>query len=101
MKRGGQVIYAGPVGHHSYKLIEYFEVRKPIPGQILLPSYLSATLLDLKGKNIFIAQAIPGVPKIRDGYNPATWMLEISSPAAETHLGVDFAEVYSNSPLFQ
>lgn len=70
MKRGGQVIYAGPLGHHSYKLIEYFE-------------------------------AVPGVPKIKDGYNPATWMLEVSSPAAETHLGVDFAEVYSNSPLFQ
>jgi len=26
MKRGGQVIYAGPLGHHSQKLIEYFEV---------------------------------------------------------------------------
>ncbi|KAM7255061.1 hypothetical protein ACFE04_020302 [Oxalis oulophora] len=25
MKRGGQVIYAGPLGHHSQKLIEYFE----------------------------------------------------------------------------
>ena len=27
MKRGGQVIYAGPLGRHSHKLIEYFEVR--------------------------------------------------------------------------
>ena len=26
MKRGGQVIYAGPLGRHSHKLIEYFEV---------------------------------------------------------------------------
>ncbi|EPS70689.1 hypothetical protein M569_04071, partial [Genlisea aurea] len=26
MKRGGQVIYAGPLGHHSQKIIEYFEV---------------------------------------------------------------------------
>lgn len=26
MKRGGQVIYAGPLGRHSDKLIEYFEV---------------------------------------------------------------------------
>ncbi|XP_039118156.1 LOW QUALITY PROTEIN: pleiotropic drug resistance protein 2-like [Dioscorea cayenensis subsp. rotundata] len=25
MKRGGQVIYAGPLGHHSANLIEYFE----------------------------------------------------------------------------
>ena len=27
MKRGGQVIYAGPLGRQSHKLIEYFEVR--------------------------------------------------------------------------
>jgi hypothetical protein len=27
MKRGGQVIYMGPLGHHSHNLIEYFEVR--------------------------------------------------------------------------
>ena len=26
MKRGGQVIYAGPLGRHSHKLVEYFEV---------------------------------------------------------------------------
>ncbi|KAL2487195.1 ABC transporter G family member 39 [Abeliophyllum distichum] len=70
MKRGGRVIYAGPLGHHSHKLIEYFE-------------------------------AIPGVPKIRDGYNPATWMLEISTPAVEGQLGADFADIYANSSLYQ
>jgi hypothetical protein len=26
MKRGGQVIYVGPLGRHSHNLIEYFEV---------------------------------------------------------------------------
>jgi hypothetical protein len=26
MKRGGQVIYAGELGRHSHKLVEYFEV---------------------------------------------------------------------------
>ncbi|XVF07652.1 hypothetical protein REPUB_Repub06bG0158000 [Reevesia pubescens] len=70
MKRGGQVIYAGPLGHHSHELVEYFE-------------------------------AIQGVPKIRDGYNPATWMLEVSSPAVEAQLNVDFADIYSNSSLYQ
>ncbi|KAE9452153.1 hypothetical protein C3L33_15946, partial [Rhododendron williamsianum] len=49
MRRGGQVIYTGPLGRQSRELIEYFE-------------------------------AVPGVPKIKDGYNPATWMLEISAP---------------------
>ncbi|WOL15669.1 hypothetical protein Cni_G24450 [Canna indica] len=70
MKRGGQSIYAGPLGHHSQKLIQYFE-------------------------------AIPGVPKITQGYNPATWMLEVSSPSVETNLGMDFAEIYFCSSLYQ
>ncbi|GLT76272.1 hypothetical protein SLA2020_479420 [Shorea laevis] len=70
MTRGGQVIYAGPLGRHSHKLIEYFE-------------------------------ALPGVAKINEGYNPATWMLEVTSPAVEAQLKVNFAEIYANSPLYQ
>ncbi|KAL5568890.1 hypothetical protein UlMin_025465 [Ulmus minor] len=70
MKRGGQVIYAGPLGHQSHKLVEYFE-------------------------------AIPGVPKIKDGTNPATWMLDISTPAVETQLGVDFRQIFANSELYK
>ncbi|PSS15955.1 Pleiotropic drug resistance protein [Actinidia chinensis var. chinensis] len=70
MKRGGQVIYAGPLGQQSHKLVEYFE-------------------------------AVPGVPKIRDGYNPATWMLEISAPPVEAQLVVDFSDIYAKSSLYQ
>ncbi|XP_057969760.1 pleiotropic drug resistance protein 1-like [Malania oleifera] len=44
-------------------------------------------------------EAIEGVSKIKDGYNPATWMLEVTSSAQETNLGVNFAEVYKNSEL--
>ncbi|XBH95564.1 hypothetical protein VPH35_086106 [Triticum aestivum] len=70
MKRGGRVIYAGELGQHSHKLVEYFE-------------------------------AIPGVEKITEGYNPATWMLEVSSPLAEARLNVNFAEIYANSDLYR
>ncbi|KAM1523847.1 hypothetical protein ACFX10_008508 [Malus domestica] len=70
MKRGGQVIYDGPLGRHSHKLVEHFE-------------------------------AIPGVTKIKDGYNPATWMLEVTAPAVEAQLDVDFANIYVNSLLYQ
>ncbi|GLT75340.1 hypothetical protein SLA2020_470720 [Shorea laevis] len=70
MKRGGQVIYAGSLGRHSHKLIEYFE-------------------------------AVPGVPKISDGYNPATSMLEISYTVVEAQFNVDFAEIYANSDLYR
>ncbi|KAF7849922.1 hypothetical protein BT93_L0123 [Corymbia citriodora subsp. variegata] len=68
MKRGGQEIYVGPLGHHSSHLIEYFE-------------------------------GIQGVSKIKDGYNPATWMLEVTSPAQELALGVEFSNLYKNSDL--
>ncbi|XP_059069636.1 ABC transporter G family member 35-like [Cryptomeria japonica] len=70
MKRGGQIIYNGPLGHNSHKLVEYFE-------------------------------DIPNVPKIKDKYNPATWMLEASSFSSELRLGIDFAEHYRNSSLYK
>ncbi|KAI3695747.1 hypothetical protein L1987_78747 [Smallanthus sonchifolius] len=70
MKMGGQIIYAGPLGHQSNKLVEHFE-------------------------------AIPGVPKIKNGYNPATWVLEVTSSSTEIQLNVDYAEIYVNSSLYQ
>ncbi|KAL3633433.1 transcription factor [Castilleja foliolosa] len=45
-------------------------------------------------------ERIGGVPKIKDGYNPATWMLEITTSAQELLLGVDFANHYKNSELY-
>ncbi|MCO5606348.1 hypothetical protein L7F22_060536 [Adiantum nelumboides] len=70
LKRGGQVIFGGPLGRQSCHLVDYF-------------------------------QGIPGVPQIKQGYNPAAWMLDVSSPSAESQLGVDFAEIYRNSTLYQ
>ncbi|XP_061982097.1 pleiotropic drug resistance protein 1-like isoform X5 [Populus nigra] len=70
MKRGGEEIYVGPLGHHSTHLIKYFE-------------------------------AIEGVSKIKDGYNPATWMLEVTDSSQEMALEVDFANIYKNSDLFR
>ena len=42
-------------------------------------------------------QGIKGVPPLKEGLNPATWMLEVSTPGAEQRTGVDFAEIYKNS----
>ncbi|KAE8718417.1 Pleiotropic drug resistance protein 3 [Hibiscus syriacus] len=70
MKRGGQEIYVGSLGHHSKHLIDYFE-------------------------------GIEGVSKIKDCYNPATWMLEITTTAQELALGVDFADTYKKSDLYR
>ncbi|PPD85938.1 hypothetical protein GOBAR_DD17121 [Gossypium barbadense] len=46
-------------------------------------------------------EGIPGVPKIKDNYNPATWMLEVTNPSSEAELGVDFAHIYKESHLYQ
>ncbi|XP_069147441.1 ABC transporter G family member 31-like [Solanum lycopersicum] len=46
-------------------------------------------------------QSIPGIPPIPSGYNPATWMLKISTPAAEERMGEDFAVIYRNSEQFR
>ncbi|KAJ8644662.1 hypothetical protein MRB53_006410 [Persea americana] len=70
MKRGGEEIYVGPLGHQSCHLIKYFE-------------------------------GIDGVSKIKDGYNPATWMLEVSSIAQEEIIGINFTEAYKNSDLYR
>lgn len=48
-----------------------------------------------------LMQAVPGVPRIRDKQNPAAWMLEASSAAVEVRLGIDFAEHYRSSALYQ
>ncbi|KAF5782016.1 putative AAA+ ATPase domain, pigment precursor permease/Protein ATP-binding cassette sub-family G [Helianthus annuus] len=70
LKNGGRMIYCGPLGCNSNRIIEYFE-------------------------------GISGVPKIRDNYNPATWMLEVTSSSMEAELEVDFAQIYSTSTLNQ
>ncbi|WCJ40642.1 ABC transporter G family member 40 [Euphorbia peplus] len=46
-------------------------------------------------------EGIEGVNKIKDGYNPATWMLEVTSLSQETSLGIDFSDIYKNSDLYR
>ncbi|KAL8113886.1 hypothetical protein AgCh_020971 [Apium graveolens] len=44
---------------------------------------------------------IDGVSKIKDGYNPATWMLEVTASSQEIILGVDFTDIYKHSDLYR
>ncbi|KAL8105524.1 hypothetical protein AgCh_029350 [Apium graveolens] len=70
MKKGGKIIYSGPLGQHSSNLIEYFK-------------------------------SIPGILQIKENYNPATWMLEITTESVERQLGIDFGQVYKESKQFR
>ncbi|KAK3005007.1 hypothetical protein RJ639_016124 [Escallonia herrerae] len=38
-------------------------------------------------------EGVPGVPKIRHKYNPATWMLEVTSASTEAELGIDSSSI--------
>ncbi|KAJ0076376.1 hypothetical protein Patl1_34377 [Pistacia atlantica] len=46
-------------------------------------------------------QGIEGVRKIKPRYNPAAWMLDITSPGHEVALGIDFADLYKKSGLYK
>ncbi|KAL8521926.1 hypothetical protein ACS0TY_012180 [Phlomoides rotata] len=46
-------------------------------------------------------EGIDGLSKIKDGYNPATWMLEITSAEQEAALGANFNQLYKNSYLYR
>ncbi|WVZ64217.1 hypothetical protein U9M48_013777, partial [Paspalum notatum var. saurae] len=70
MKRGGEEIYAGPLGHNSSELIKYFE-------------------------------GIQGVSNIKHGYNPATWILEVTTVSQEEMLAVNFSDIYKKFELYQ
>ncbi|XP_021275798.1 ABC transporter G family member 38 [Herrania umbratica] len=46
-------------------------------------------------------EEINGVGKIKDGCNPATWVLEVTTRAKEEILGVQFADEYKKSDLYR
>lgn len=46
-------------------------------------------------------KGVNGVSKIKDRYNPATWMLEVTTIAQEEALGVSFAQIYKESDLYR
>ncbi|KAL6643455.1 hypothetical protein ACP70R_018221 [Stipagrostis hirtigluma subsp. patula] len=66
-------------------------------GRVIYGGSLGANSNDM----IDYFQSIPGVPQIRKGYNPATWMLEVTTQACEELLGLDFATEYKNSDQFR
>lgn len=62
---------------------------------------INQTILYVVLMFLFPVQSIKGITPITDGYNPATWMLEVTTSAAEEKLGVDFADIYRNSDQFK
>ncbi|KAF7095576.1 hypothetical protein CFC21_097710 [Triticum aestivum] len=66
-------------------------------GQIIY----SGSLGPLSSNMIKYFEAIPGVPRIKEGQNPAAWVLDISSHITEYVTGVDYAEIYRSSSLYR
>uniref|UniRef100_F6H002 ABC transporter family G domain-containing protein n=1 Tax=Vitis vinifera TaxID=29760 RepID=F6H002_VITVI len=95
LSNGGEEIYASPLEHHSAHLIRYFEVRSINTRDSRYSPYLP-----LVTGISHVLKGIDGVSKIKDGYNSATWMLEVTSAAQEAALGINFTDVYKNSELY-
>ena len=88
LKRGGRPIYCGSLGTHSADMVAYFQA---IPGVPALPAPAAAANGEEPNED--------GGKRARVAANPATWVLDISRPAAEQRLDIDFAEVYAASGL--
>ncbi|KAL8043077.1 hypothetical protein ABFX02_09G094400 [Erythranthe guttata] len=84
------------------------------PSIDIFESFDELFLMKLGGQEIYVGplgrhschlihyfEGVEGVTKIRDGYNPATWMLEVTSSKQEMISGIDFAQVYRNSELYR
>ncbi|KAL5975652.1 hypothetical protein ACLOJK_019978 [Asimina triloba] len=97
LKRGGEEIYVGPLGHNSCHMIKYFEKREVNS----TPCYSSCGADSKEDLGFVFIKEINGVSKIKEDYNPATWMLEITTPAQEEALGVNFAELYQQSEAYR
>lgn len=97
MTRGGEEIYVGPLGQQSLSMINYFEVGL---SETMLVSAHSLLISKLLHSILWRLRNIMGVSKIEDGYNPATWALEVTTKAQEDILGVKFADIYKNSDLY-
>ncbi|XP_076900662.1 ABC transporter G family member 31-like [Bidens hawaiensis] len=56
-----------------------------------------------EGSDILIKyfESINGITPMPSHYNPANWMLEMTTPAAEERIGQDFAEIYKNSKQYR
>ncbi|KAF3546420.1 hypothetical protein DY000_02002623 [Brassica cretica] len=57
--------------------------------------------LDARAAAIVMRTGVEGVPAISSGYNPATWMLEVTTPTLEEKFNMDFADLYKKSQQFR
>ncbi|XXG63181.1 hypothetical protein AAC387_Pa05g1423 [Persea americana] len=84
------------------------------PSIDIFESFDELCLIKRGGEEIYVAplghhsyhlikyfESINGVSKVKDGYNPATWMLEVTTTSQEEIPGVKFADIYKNSNLYQ
>lgn len=119
LKRGGRTIFHGPIGRRAADLVSYFEAVPGMKGVGNLKWRYSSRCqgaggtarawahvcahrrsAELIGVGMTLASSPPaGVRPCPDGFNPATWMLEVTALGPEQKLGIDFADIYAESDL--
>ncbi|KAL0715388.1 hypothetical protein Bca4012_064710 [Brassica carinata] len=45
--------------------------------------------------------AVAGVPNIKDGYNPAAWVLDVTTLSMESQMSAHFAQLFTNSSIYR
>ncbi|KAI8531778.1 hypothetical protein RHMOL_Rhmol11G0162100 [Rhododendron molle] len=117
LKPGVLTALMGVSGAGKTTLLDVLAGRKTsgtVEGDIRIGGHPKLVLLKIGGRVIYSGplgqhsnsvikyfEDVSGVPKIKNNYNPATWMLEVTSTSAEAELGIDFAQVYMNSVLYK
>ncbi|XP_028106610.1 protein FAR-RED IMPAIRED RESPONSE 1-like [Camellia sinensis] len=100
-------IYEVPRSQHYYRpsvdaIADHFLVPAPVTtsgDDIGSTSHQEAGMVNNISSERSIS--IPGVPKIKDSVNTATWMPQVTGSSVEAQLGVDFAEIFTKSDLYQ
>ncbi|XP_078433671.1 ABC transporter G family member 34-like isoform X2 [Wolffia australiana] len=83
----------------SIDILESFDelMLMKLGGQVIYAGPLGQNFRNL----VEYFESIPGVPKIKEGQNPASWALEITTPSMEEKLKLDFADTYIKSSVYQ
>ncbi|MQL82159.1 hypothetical protein Taro_014624 [Colocasia esculenta] len=80
----------------SIEIVEAFdELLLLKTGQLIYGGPMGPSCQDM----VRYFEAIPGVPGLRDGQNPTTWMLDVTSSYMEASLHVDYAKIFQTSDL--
>ncbi|KAI3775041.1 hypothetical protein L1987_49609 [Smallanthus sonchifolius] len=93
-------VYDSGMKEASFNLPQQGEISNCKIRELRISEVLVAYLKKVDERADKVPSPAKGVSKITNGYNPATWMLEVTTSSQELAMGVDFTEIFKNSELY-